>query len=153
VDSRRGRSSSCPHRGSSRHSLTSRPCWTRTTASPVDVVAARGSHGRGQREFRLVAYEEWEIATLSGEGRYALVEVSLDSDNFPERCIEARWENDVPTEPEQGFFRPVVYKHCPYSTREEIGTGTWARPDEHSLVLAASADLLVPRHWTEHRAP
>jgi hypothetical protein len=114
------------------------------SSSPVDVVAGRLSHGRRELRLRVVTYEEWASSTLGGQKRFAAFEVDLDRDGRPDRCIAASWTNDVMDDPSQGYFRPTVYEGCTYAAEDEIGTGTWSRPDEHTLVLTVDRSLFAP---------
>jgi hypothetical protein len=118
---------------------------------PVDVVAARLSHERRQVTLRVVTYETWQNATLSSQGgpagryRFAAFELDLDGDDRPDRCIAASWTNDVMSDPNTGFYRPTVYESCTYAPEDETGTGTWARPDDHTLVLHVARSLFAPK--------
>jgi hypothetical protein len=120
------------------------------TASPVDIVAGRLSHRMRDVKLRVVTYETWANSALSGQGpsgrhRFAAFELDLDGDDRPDRCIAASWTNDVMSDPSIGFYRPTVYEPCTYAPEDEIGNGTWARPDDHTLVLTVARSLYAPR--------
>lgn len=121
------------------------------TESPVDIVAGRLSHAKRQVTLRMVAYERWANSALSSQGgparryRFAAFELDLDGDDRPDRCVAASWANDVMSDPNAGHYRPTVYEACTYAPEDEIGTGTWARPDDHTLVLNVARSLFAPR--------
>jgi hypothetical protein len=113
-------------------------------------VAARLSHKEGQVKLRVVTYETWANSALSGQGRsgrhrFAAFELDLDGDDQPDRCIAASWTNDVMSDPSVGFFRPTVYEECTYAPQDEAGTGTWSRPDDHTLVLHVARSLFAAK--------
>lgn len=120
------------------------------SAGPVDIVAGRLSHKKQNVNLRVVTYETWANSELSGQGRsgrwrFAAFELDLDGDDQPDRCIGASWTNDVMDDPSQGHYRPTVYEGCTYAAEDETGTGTWSRPDEHTLVLTVARSLFAPK--------
>lgn len=118
------------------------------SSGPLDIVAARQrhrvlvkAHTHPEREsrftelrYRLVTYEKWERAILSGNHSFISFEFNLDDDSVIERCL-------VITNSEFELLGRM-YKNCNYFNDELVGSASVSRPDKHSLDTAFGRWLL-----------
>ncbi len=109
---------------------------------PLDVVAARVKHPEGLVKMRLVTYEEWDNATISGDLDF----VSFEFDGARpgiDRCVVVQLDATEGSGPTP--VRGTVYKDCnaptPYS--HEVGRVIRVtRPDAHGIEIYVDADVL-----------
>lgn len=112
------------------------------TPGLFDVAAARQSHrttdsGKILVTFGFVTYEAW----TDDDFHIASIEISLDRDTYPERCVVVKRQEE-----DGGLYRwkAVIFKGCTYFTDEQLGeTRQVTRPDEHSLSVTVPRRLII----------
>ncbi|MDQ4064991.1 MAG: hypothetical protein M3161_02980 [Actinomycetota bacterium] len=110
------------------------------SAGPLDIVAARATHRNGAIQVRVVTYEEWSDATLSGALNYVRFDLTKPGRYRVVRCVVIRVESADGEDPVA--WQGSIYKDCraPLPYANEIGSvRSVVRPDAHSLRAVVDA--------------
>lgn len=110
---------------------------------PLDVVAARMKHREGLMKLRLVTYEEWTNATISGDRDFVSFEIDTPESAGIDRCVVVQLEPTDDASPTG--VHGTVYRDCnaPLPYGRPVGTPirVW-RPDAHGIAMLVDLDVL-----------
>lgn len=105
------------------------------TSGPLDIVVGRMAHSSGSVRLRLVTYETWSKAAVSGEVDYIRFDLVRSSTPRHNRCIIVRMRGPEGEGPVHAEGK--VYKDCgpfPFGSGPIGKVDTVVRPDDHSIV-------------------
>jgi hypothetical protein len=119
------------------------------TAGPLDIAGTQISHRDGSVRLKVITYETWTKADLSGDVDYIRFDLDVVKNGGPFRCIVVRSRS---IEGAPYSLRGTIYKECgPFFFAKKVGdvlASQMGRPDLHSLVVRVPwSDLWKNTAW------